>query len=57
MTENDKKLIEQAMETPFTDWFLIDKLIEKADDWETKNRLHSIQKSLYHKEEYYAGLL
>lgn len=57
MTENDKKLIEKAEHLWCVDWYLADKMVEKADAPETKDRLKNIAKRLHHKEEYLADLL
>lgn len=57
MSENDKRLIEQARDIDYIDWYKISGLIEQAESEEAKERLHSIQSSKYHTEEYYAGLL
>lgn len=57
MSENDKRLIEQARDIDYIDWYKISGLIEQAESEEAKERLHSIHSSKYHTEEYYAGLL
>lgn len=57
MSENDKALIERARATSYLDWYTIGELIEQAESEEAKERLHSIQSSKYHTEEYYAGIL
>lgn len=57
MTKNDNKLIEEASKLDFIDWSYIDYLLLQADTPECKDRLQHIQRTLYHKEEYWAGLL
>jgi len=57
MTENDKQLIKNANHLYCVDWYLADKMVEKADTEEAKKQLQDIAKRLYHKEEYLADLL
>lgn len=57
MSEKDKALIEKARSISYTEWYSIEELIEQAESNEAKERLHSIQSSKYHTEEYYAGIL
>lgn len=57
MSDKDKMLIEKAREINCTEWYLIGSLIEQAESNEAKERLHIIQSSKYHTEEYYAGIL
>lgn len=57
MTENDKQLIKNANHLYCVDWYLADKMAEKADTVEAKTELQNIAKRLYHKEEYLEDLL
>lgn len=57
MSEKDKALIEKARATSYTEWYAIGELIKQAESDEAKEKLHSIQSSKYHTEEYYAGVL
>lgn len=57
MSEKDKELIEKARSISYTEWYAIEELIKQAESNEVKERLHSIQSSKYHTEEYYAGIL
>lgn len=51
MSEYDQNLIDKARRIHFTDWDLIDELIDKAESNNTRNRLKSIQRQKYHREE------
>lgn len=57
MTKKDLQLIEQARKTHFTQWMLIADLILQAETEEAKSKLHVIESSKYHTEEYFNGLL
>ena len=57
MTENDKELLEQSEKLTSIDWGIADTLAKKADSPEVKQQLKNLSTTLYHKEEYYAGLL
>lgn len=59
MTEKDKKLIRRAKSYTCYDCYWSDILnMEKiADTEEAKNELRNIRSSLYHEEEWHAGLL
>lgn len=57
MTENDKQLIKNANHLYCVDWYLADKMVEKADTVEAKTELQNIAKRLHHKEEYLSDLL
>lgn len=57
LTENDKQLLAQAHNLTYCDWYKADEMAEKADSEEVKEELLFIGRVLYHKEEYYAGLL
>lgn len=57
MTDKDKKLIEKARRTHYIDWHLVCDMEEQADTEEAREILHRIACSLYHREEYYVGLL
>ena len=54
---SDKELIEEADRLDPIDWGCVSKLIKKADSEEAKNVLRRIRNTLYHREEYSAGLL
>lgn len=56
MSDNDKKLISEAILTPYTKWYNIESLIEEAESREAKARLTAIMKDKYHYEEYKNGL-
>lgn len=55
--KTDAELLEEAFNMHYTDWSLIDKLIEQAENKETKEILRQRQKLLYHKEEASCGCL
>ena len=55
MTENDKKLIAEANSTH--DYFKIWKLEKQTDTEEARQILHNRASTLYHYDEYYAGIL
>lgn len=57
MTKYDQNLIEKASQIHFTEWDLIDELINKAESDNTRNRLKSIQRQKYHREELSCGCL
>ena len=57
MTKNDEQLIKNANHLYCVDWYLADKMAEKADTVEAKTELQNIAKRLYHKEEYLSDLL
>lgn len=57
LTENDRKLIEEAYNfKDYSRWGYVENLISKADTEEAKRILHSRASSLYHTDEYFAGL-
>lgn len=51
MTENDIRLIEDSKKIPYTMWWKIDELIEKADTDAARKQLDLIQSIKYQKEE------
>nr|DAW19187.1 MAG TPA: hypothetical protein [Caudoviricetes sp.] len=51
MNKNDQNLIDKARRIHFTEWVLIDGLIDKAESEKARNRLKSIQLQKYHREE------
>lgn len=55
--KRDEQLLAEALNMSYTDWSLIDDLIEQAESEETKKRLRSRQRYLYHKEEASCGCL
>lgn len=57
MSIKDKSLIDKAREIHFTEWFLIDDLIDQAESDEARSQLKSIRSSKYHREEYSCGCL
>lgn len=57
MTEKDKELIEKASKMHYTEWSEVSDMEEQAESEEAKAKLHSIATTLYHREEYHAGLL
>lgn len=57
MTEKDKQLIAQARCLNYTEWYEARKLAEQADTEEARRCIIGIEQELYHKEEYYAGML
>lgn len=57
MTEKDKQLIAQARCLNYTEWYEARKLAEQADTEEARRCIIGIEQELYHKEEYYAGVL
>lgn len=57
MTQRDKDLIERAWSVHFTEWFLIDELIDQAESEEARERLRTIRSFKYHREEFSAGCL
>lgn len=57
MTEKDKQLIEKAEKMTSIDWWTVTEMEHVADSKEAKERLHNIACTLYHIEEYNAGLL
>lgn len=50
MTENDRRLMEQAWAVHPMDWWDIRDLMEKADTDECRGNLRSIMKSKYHRD-------
>ncbi len=57
MTEKDKELIRKAEEYNYGDWGEVADLIEEAESEECRKRLHDRMVWLYHREEYYCGIL
>lgn len=57
MTEHDIELIAKARELPYTEWYLAHSYEKLADTDEAREELHTIAMSLYHLEEYHAGML
>lgn len=57
MSRNDQNLIEKAHRFHSTEWDLIDELIEQAESDSTRERLKSIQRQKYHREELSCGCL
>ena len=57
MTEYDRYLIKLAENLDYTEWAKAGELAKQAESPEAKETLRRIQKILYHKEEYFAGLL
>ena len=61
MTEKDKKLIEKAdfieKREGCIAWYKVSCLEKEAESDDVKQRLHDLAVRMYHKEEYYAGLL
>ncbi|EJW91757.1 hypothetical protein EVA_20137 [gut metagenome] len=55
--KSDAELIEEAYKMSYTDWSLIEGLIEQAESEETKEILLSREKYLYHREEASCGCL
>jgi hypothetical protein len=55
MTDKDKKLVAEANKTH--DYFKIWELEKQADTDEAKQKLHNRASTLYHYDEYYAGIL
>lgn len=57
LTEKDKQLIAKAETLSISQWDEAEELAKQAETDEARERLRLIASSLYHKEEYYAGLL
>lgn len=61
MTEKDKKLLEKAdlieKQEGCIAWYKVSDLEKEAESEDAKESLHTLATYLYHKEEYYAGLL
>ncbi len=57
MTEKDKELIRKAKSYTYFEWSNVCDLEKVADTEEAKRELKNIRTSLYHEEEWYAGLL
>lgn len=57
MTAKDIVLIEEANRYSYTEWYKVCELEEQAESEEARKKLHNISTSLYHTEEYYAGML
>lgn len=55
MTENDRKLIQQARRLPWSLWYVADDYAEQAETHEAREKLRSIASALYRREELYAG--
>lgn len=52
MSDLDRKLIQQARNIDWSQWFSINDLIEKAESEEAKEYLSDIMKAKYHTEVY-----
>ena len=57
MTEGDYALIMQAEKAHYTDWDIVDDMIDKAVSDEAKEKLRGIRNYLHHKEEFANGNL
>lgn len=57
MSKNDQSLIDKARRIHFSEWDLIDGLIDQAESENARERLKSIQKQKYHREELSCGYL
>lgn len=58
MTTKDLELIRQARKTPCHRWSEIGlRLMPQAETEEAREELRDIEKSKYHYDEYYAGIL
>ena len=61
MTEKDKKLLETADLIEKSEgciaWYKVSDLEKEAESEEARQFLHDMSVRMYHKEEYYAGLL
>lgn len=57
MTQKDSKLIEAANKVHYIDWCKVSDMEKEAESDEAKRILHNIASSLYHQEEWSAGLL
>lgn len=57
MTVGDYALIMEAEKMHYTDWDLVDKMIDKAESDEAKEKLRGIRNYLYHREEFACGNL
>lgn len=57
MTEKDKELIRKAKSYTYFEWSNVCDLEKVADTEEAKRELKNIRTSLYHEEEWDAGLL
>ncbi len=57
MTENDKKLIEKALELDCIDWAVAGVYAKHAESPEAKEQLRKIESVLYRTEEYQAGCM
>lgn len=57
ITVGDQHLINQALKVPYTDWEIVDGMIDQARSDEAKEELRAIRNRLIHKEEYYGGIL
>lgn len=57
MTEKDKQLIAQAEQLANSDWDIAFALAEQADTEEARHMLKTIGRQLYHREEFFSGLL
>ena len=57
MSEFDQNLISKAQRIHFSEWDLIDALIDQAENNNTRDRLKSIQIQKHHREELSCGCL
>jgi len=57
MTDKDKNILLGAMRLRSSEHCKIERLIEMADSEETKETLRGIERNLYLREEYKAGVL
>lgn len=55
MSDKDKELVNKAYAT--NDWGEADNLMNEAESAEAKNTIRCIRNYLYHKEEYFGGVL
>lgn len=53
----EETLLLQAVNTPYTEWQSIEKLMDKTNNEELKERLRRIMIEKYHTEEYYTNNL
>jgi len=53
----ERDLLLEAIQTPYTQWMDIQKLIDLTDDEELRERLRRVMINKQHSEEYYTGNL
>lgn len=56
MSEQDKRLIEEAEALPYTQWERISNLKAQCESEEAREKLHEIMVSKYHRDEYLHNL-